>query len=707
MKFGRVRWWAVPALAIGGLCFAEETGVIQSFDRGPVPENVTAQAAKVSVVEMGDAPELVIRFENANAAEVAFNAPGGVWNCAGAAGVAVDLANAGSTAQIEIRLENPGLYGPSAGVSKRVTVEPGETKSVEVGFGGSQGSPFWGMRGVPLAGRGSRGPNVDATQLAVVRIYPESPGSAGEIQVQRLRPFGEAPRFREEIPFPFIDRFGQFMHETWPGKVADEEDLHRRAKEEAEDLAKLPALPGRDEFGGWAEGPQLEATGFFRTEKVDGRWWLVTPSGHLFFSMGMNCVNTGDSTFITQREDWFEGLPPRDDPGFAPCYSETSGAHSMAERVGGIGTLFNFYRANLIRKYGDPWNDRWIDVANQRLVSWGFNTLGNWTDGQTIANSAIPYVATSGVGGGFRRIEGGGGYWQKMPDVYDPSFETAVNSSVPPDVKRIGNDPRCIGFFVDNELAWEAIPQGTLASPPDQPCRVELVRVLQEKYGTLEAVNAAWETTASAWDSLRAPGIPNAACSADLDAFVHAFATRYFTLVRDAVKREAPNHLYMGCRFALVPLPAAQACAEVVDVVSFNFYRRGVGPDSTMAQVDAPVIIGEFHFGALDRGMFHPGLIMSKDQADRAASYKTYVRNVLDQPNLVGCHWFQYQDQPTTGRRHDGENYNIGFVSITDTPYPEMVTAAREVHGEIYTRRSEGTSATHEKRGFWKRVLGK
>jgi agarase len=50
----------------------------------------------------------------------------------------------------------------------------------------------------------------------------------------------------------------------------------------------------------------------------------------------------------------------------------------------------------------------------------------------------------------------------------------------------------------------------------------------------------------------------------------------------------------------------------------------------------------------------------------------------------VGCHWFQYVDQPVTGRSLDGENYNIGLVTITDTPYPELVEAAREVHREVH-----------------------
>jgi len=91
--------------------------------------------------------------------------------------------------------------------------------------------------------------------------------------------------------------------------------------------------------------------------------------------------------------------------------------------------------------------------------------------------------------------------------------------------------------------------------------------------------------------------------------------------------------------------------------------------------------------GAMDRGMFHPGLVAAANQKERAETYTRYVRSVVDHPNFVGCHWFQYVDEPTTGRWFDGENYNIGFVTVADSPYPEMVKAARQVNGEMYRRR--------------------
>jgi hypothetical protein len=40
-------------------------------------------------------------------------------------------------------------------------------------------------------------------------------------------------------------------------------------------------------------------------------------------------------------------------------------------------------------------------------------------------------------------------------------------------------------------------------------------------------------------------------------------------------------------------------------------------------------------------------------------------------------------DEPASGR-FDGENYNFGFVDITDVPYNEIVAAAKGTHRRVY-----------------------
>ena len=276
-----------------------------------------------------------------------------------------------------------------------------------------------------------------------------------------------------------------------------------------------------------------------------------------------------------------------------------------------------------------------------------------------------------------------------MMDVYDVSFQENVEASIKYIAGKYGENPLCIGYYVDNELAWEGVVEGVLSSKAEQPARQALLAFLQKRYETLDALNTAWGVSLDSWDAVDNGAATSAAAKEAMSDFLYEFARQYFSVIQNAIDEFAPHQLYLGCRFASAPDEVVRACADVADVVSCNLYYPSIPPDKYAGRnsLGKPVIIGEFHFGALDRGMFHTGLVGAKDQSDRAAQFKKYVRSVADNPSFVGCHWFQYIDEPITGRWFDGENYNIGFVDVTDTPYPEMVEAAQEVNAEIYTRR--------------------
>ena len=151
-----------------------------------------------------------------------------------------------------------------------------------------------------------------------------------------------------------------------------------------------------------------------------------------------------------------------------------------------------------------------------------------------------------------------------------------------------------------------------------------------------------------------------------------------------AVVDVAPERLYLGCRFHNSYPAALRATAKYCDVVSFNCYRDLPETHRSPADaVDKPTIIGEFHFGSLDRGSLHAGLVPCCDMKDRIEHYKAYVRAALKDRNLVGVHWFFWSDMPLTGWM-DGEDFMTGVLTVTDTPYPEMVEATRELARELY-----------------------
>ena len=81
-----------------------------------------------------------------------------------------------------------------------------------------------------------------------------------------------------------------------------------------------------------------------------------------------------------------------------------------------------------------------------------------------------------------------------------------------------------------------------------------------------------------------------------------------------------------------------------------------------------------------DRGLFWEGLVGAGRESERGPAYSRYLRTVADNPDFVGAHWFQYVDEPLTGRTLDGENAHVGFVTVADLPYAGLVAAARDAN---------------------------
>lgn len=489
--------------------------------------------------------------------------------------------------------------------------------------------------------------------------------------------------------FPMIDEFGQFKHGDWPGKTHSLEELRAQIETENKELAQHNPSEF-DKYGGWKNGPQLDATGAFRTEKVDGVWYLVDPDGKLFWSNGIDCVAYwGATTPISDREFYFDpDTPMRPEQGNPLSQFLSERDQSVNNYYANYGKFwqYNFTAANLYKKWGDDWQAKETELIGRRLRSWGLNTIGNWSDPSVYRSAKIPYTATLGTSA--RKIEGSEGYWGKFVDPFAPEFAQSVHKSFN-GLKWTADDPYCVGYFVDNEISWGeagSLAKAALASPKDQPAKIAYVAWLKERYDSIEAFNKAWETEVESWDALQNEPFktPDSnAAKEDSNLFYTVICEKYFSEIVGALRELAPNKLYLGCRFAWTNELARRAGQKFCDVVSYNFYKTEVASFEPVEGEDKPVMIGEFHFGALDRGMFHCGLCPCKDQQERADSYANYVKSALSNPWIVGAHWFEYGDEPTTGR-FDGENYQIGFVDVCDRPYQETIDASREVGYKIY-----------------------
>ena len=580
-------------------------------------------------------------------------------------------------------------------------LKPYQTRTYEMAIPADLPHPevdscFTGMRNTPYARlTGLYSYNADVSSIKNIRMHFRRAVKGGRIIVkdiegvygQRVVADKALEKNHEEF-FPFIDKYGQFKHADWKGKTYSDDDLQRARVEEERDLEKHPGPLDRSKFGGWVDGPRLEATGRFRVEKYDGKWWMVDPEGYLFWSHGV--VRVTPSTAITPldgRHSYFEELPHHESD-FAQFYYTHDELLRPYYADRGFTQTYDFSSANCYRKYGEDYKNVFADLAHRHLLSWGLNTIANSSDKDICLMDKTPYVDRIEVRS--RPIEGTAGQWLPFMDPYDDSFVERIESQLLARSREV-NDPWLLGLFVDNEIHWgdtRYLARCTAMAPADQPAKIELVRCLKVKYTSVNRLNQAWGTSFPSWDAFLSSraDVPSAA-DADLKEFNKEIIHKYYRTIREAFDKYAPGVLYMGCRFAQTNSDVLSIGEQYCDVISYNIYSHNLKHYPFPEGFDKPVMVGEFHFGARDVGMFHSSLIEVESQQERGKAYEDYVRSALEHPNFIGTHWHQFSDQATTGR-FDGENFQVGFTDCCDKPYYETIRHIRAIGYKMYEIRS-------------------
>jgi hypothetical protein len=545
---------------------------------------------------------------------------------------------------------------------------------------------------------------LDLHKVSAIRLGMPAPSAAQTLLLGRIdSAMGEATL--HDAYAGIVDRYGQFTRGHWPEKI--DSDAALRTAHAQESIALAAHASQRqdvDTYGGRLD-VSLQKTGWFHTQKSSGRWWLVTPDGHAFFSLGVNVVAAdGGRSYVEGREFMFRDLPPASGE-WAPFYGSGDSRRADQGASQGIGydhgRWFDFHAANLYRIDGKDWLTAWRTRTIDRLRAWGFNTVGNWSDPALGQAHRLPYTRSINIAGNYANVASGYDYWGRMPDPFDPRFVQATEQAVVRASSDVRDDPYLLGYFADNELAWAGVgPQGrwglaigTLSGDAKSPAKQAFIAVLKKKYVDAIKLGNAWNLPLSSWDMLQAPGfVPphpdeaHPAIAEDYSAWLRQYADTYFRVVAEAIHRHDPHHLFLGGRFAVNTPEAVAACAQYADVASFNVYadlpQHGFDA-AAMQQLDKPVLISEFHFGSDDRGPFGKGVVSVWNEQQRGEAYARFVAAAASDPDIVGAHWFQYVDQPVTGRLLDGENSHIGLVGITDIPFAGFVDAVRKANRAV------------------------
>lgn len=396
------------------------------------------------------------------------------------------------------------------------------------------------------------------------------------------------------------------------------------------------------EYGGNID-KHFEATGNFYVIKNNGRWHMVDPDGYDYFNLGVASVEPGSSK------------------------AEVAGREAAYSSIAD-----------------------WADGTSSMLINdFGFNGAGGWSDLTNLHNAEQPlntteiayflkyYMRSLGLD---NSTNGNTTFANNNTmNVFDPGFVDYCDKVAKAQADKYKDNPSFIGWMSDNEL------------PDDINLLDRYLALDYTDERNIYSYVTAWEWL---YDYL---GTKNPSPSEITDIVREDFREfvydRYFYVVSSALKKYAPNKLYLGARHAGAESSGIMTAAgRYCDVVTINYYGAWTPESGLMAQWSSwtgrPFIITEWYAMAYDSGLActtGAGFRVAT-QADRGKFYQNYALKLLQTKNCVGFHWFKYLDNDPEATNRDASNIdgNKGIVNISFQPYTELTNRMRTVNINAY-----------------------
>lgn len=515
----------------------------------------------------------------------------------------------------------------------------------------------------------------EETAKIVLRFGPwMEPHFVPQFEVAAVYLTAEEPQPFSPVTEPVVDKFGQWTIKNWPGKIQNENELKVLLEGQLASAQTASFPQNWSKYGGWKE-EKFEASGFFRTHNDGKRWWLVDPDGYAFVSVGVDCIRSNASGVSSGQEDLFAWLPDKNDE----LYNDGISAR-------GDYTQVDFYQFNFMRVFGEKWRENWETITSGQIREFGINTIGNWSDIDYARKARIPYVLPLS-----RFPSAEVQLYRDFPDVFADEYTNNAKEFAQ-QLSEYKNDPYLIGYFLRNEPNWafgaHDIAFEMFATTQPSASKNTFANWLSQQYSSIAEFNQNWNLELPDFESVTQQVFdeyPSEKAKEDFWKFSEILVAKYVNVPCDEVEKVDPNHLNLGMRYAWMSSDLLYKAGERFDVFSINGYGNPGPPETAeIARISGkPVMIGEFHFGATDRGLPATGIQGALSQTDRGKAYRYYIEQGLARPELIGMHYFQWLDQPVFGR-FDGENYNIGLMDICNTPYNELIEAAKLTHNKMY-----------------------
>lgn len=396
-------------------------------------------------------------------------------------------------------------------------------------------------------------------------------------------------------------------------------------------LQRLPNFeagvpPALSTYGG-VKDERRHATGFFHTEKIGRRWWLIDPEGYRFIHVGVVDLKN---------------------PGAAAT------------------------------------NASWAAATTEMLHANGFNGAGAWSDTAQLRAAPRPVVYTMiwNFMGAYGRKRGGVfqksghlGYPGDAIFVFDPAFEKFCDEYAR-QLAPTRHDPWLLGHFSDNELPLYAKTlDNFLKLPAGDPGRQAADRWLD-----------AWRHD-HPQDSDLTDAMRDAFLGFVTDRYLRittAAIRRYDPNHLCLGPRFDSQALQSKALFE-----AAGRHLDVI--AANYYHAWSPDPERVANWVKwsgKPFLVTEWYAKAMDSGFANTtgaGWVVAT-QADRGKFYQNFTLGLLECGGCVGWHWFKYRDNDPANKTADPSNLdaNKGIVNLRLEPYVDLLSAMRELNAQVY-----------------------
>lgn len=378
-----------------------------------------------------------------------------------------------------------------------------------------------------------------------------------------------------------------------------------------------------DWYGG-SRDRTFEATGYFRTERADDRWWLVDPAGGAFITIGLNHLDESNLKYPHNWDIWRQ-------------------------------------------KYGS--RDKWIQQGVVKdLQTWGFNTLG-WTqdyisgdwgtaldwfgDPIDLGHSSVPWPAKDFATANMpyilqirvQEIEDWNGF-PSFRDVYSRDFDVYCEYLARTVCFDHAESRNLLGYYLVDIPAW--LPHAAGADFPQ-----------------LKGLSGA-----------------------ERDVKLYDVASKYYDTIVKHIRTYDANHLILGDRYngnKGIPDAVLRAMQPYVDILSIQYFTAPTEASRTQMRDDSarwyelsgkPVINADI--GNWAPTEMNPHRVSGiETQQGRAEDYIAAIEAVIDEPWFLGWHWCAYVENKGRG---------WGIKDPYDEPYDDFVGPIADYNRSIYQR---------------------